>query len=108
MFSSAPKRVECPKKQFQVHYVHLMALIVKSIGNQCPDTSGEFVRDSTRLRRDLPLALSWLSTCPATVRSMDSGRPIRVLIVDDNRVDRELYKQCLQMSPSARFEFAES
>src|SRR5205823_1619259 len=39
---------------------------------------------------------------------MDSGRPVRILLIDDNRVDRELYKQCLQISPSAQFEFAES
>jgi signal transduction histidine kinase len=39
---------------------------------------------------------------------MDSCPPIRILIIDDNRVDRELYKQCLQVSPAPGFEFAES
>ena len=39
---------------------------------------------------------------------MDSNKPIRVLIVDDNGTDRVLYKQCLQRSPACEFEFAEA
>jgi len=39
---------------------------------------------------------------------MDSDRPIRVLIVDDDRVDRRLYRQCLQHSQAWEFEFAEA
>jgi PAS domain S-box-containing protein len=39
---------------------------------------------------------------------MHSDDPIRVMIIDDNPVDRRLYKQCLQASPVWRFEFAEA
>jgi len=39
---------------------------------------------------------------------MDSDRPIRVMIIDDDRLDRRLYKQCLQQSPAWEFEFAEA
>jgi PAS domain S-box-containing protein len=39
---------------------------------------------------------------------MHRDRPIRVLIVDDDRVDRHLYKHCLQQSPAWQFEFAEA
>jgi PAS domain S-box-containing protein len=39
---------------------------------------------------------------------MDPDQPIRVLIIDDNRLDRHLYKQCLQNSPTCKFEFAEA
>jgi PAS domain S-box-containing protein len=39
---------------------------------------------------------------------MQSDRPIRVLIVDDDPVDRGLYKQCLRQSPVWEFEFAEA
>lgn len=40
--------------------------------------------------------------------TMPSDRPIRVLIIDDNRLDRRLYKQCLQNSAVWEFEFAEA
>jgi PAS domain S-box-containing protein len=39
---------------------------------------------------------------------MHSNRPIRVMIIDDDRVDRHLYKQCLKQSPAWDFEFAEA
>ena len=39
---------------------------------------------------------------------MLAERPVRILIIDDNRVDRSLYKQCLQSSPAWKFEFAEA
>jgi PAS domain S-box-containing protein len=39
---------------------------------------------------------------------MQSDPPIRVLIVDDDGVDRGLYKRCLQESPAWQFEFAEA
>ena len=44
--------------------------------------------------------------CPA--EAMDSGKPTRILIIDDNHLDRELYKRCLQLSPGPGFEFSES
>ena len=39
---------------------------------------------------------------------MTSQARIRVLIVDDDQIDRRLYKQCLQDSPAGKFEFAEA
>jgi PAS domain S-box-containing protein len=48
----------------------------------------------------------WLIACLQT-GTMQSDRPIRVLIVDDDRVDRGLYKRCLRES-AWEFEFAEA
>lgn len=39
---------------------------------------------------------------------MIGDRPIRVLIVDDDRLDQRLYRHCLQQSPLWEFEFAEA
>jgi PAS domain S-box-containing protein len=39
---------------------------------------------------------------------MPSEGPLRVLIIDDDRVDRSLYKQILRHSPAWQFEFAEA
>ena len=39
---------------------------------------------------------------------MPDDKPIRLLIIEDDRVDRELYKQCLRQSGAQRWEFAES
>jgi PAS domain S-box-containing protein len=39
---------------------------------------------------------------------MHDDKPIRVLIIEDDSVDREFYKQCLQISGGQRWEFAES
>jgi two-component system cell cycle sensor histidine kinase/response regulator CckA len=35
-------------------------------------------------------------------------RPLRILIIDDDRADREIYKRCLQLSPGWTFEFTEA
>jgi PAS domain S-box-containing protein len=35
-------------------------------------------------------------------------RPIRILIIDDDRADREIYKRCLGLSATWKFEFAEA
>lgn len=34
--------------------------------------------------------------------------PIRILIIDDDRADREIYKRCLALSASGKFDFAEA
>ena len=39
---------------------------------------------------------------------MPDNKPIRLLIIEDDSVDRELYKQCLRQSETQRWEFAES
>ena len=39
---------------------------------------------------------------------MFNDPPIRVLIVDDDPLDRELYVRCLQQSPASQFLFEES
>lgn len=52
-------------------------------------------------------AYDWLLAC-FRAKTMQSDGPVRVLIIDDNRVDRRLYKQCLQESPVWQFEFAEA
>src|SRR5579863_8271991 len=39
---------------------------------------------------------------------MYSDRLFKILVVEDNRVDREIYKQCLSGITTARFEFAEA
>ena len=39
---------------------------------------------------------------------MESNAPVRVLIVDDDRMDRSLCRRCLQESPIWAFEFAEA
>ena len=39
---------------------------------------------------------------------MNSERVSRILIVEDNPVDREIYKRCLQQSRFTKFEFAEA
>ncbi len=39
---------------------------------------------------------------------MPGDRPIQVLIIDDDPIDRELYKRCLVLSPAWQFEFIES
>src|SRR5208283_4169562 len=44
----------------------------------------------------------------AFARTMHIDRPIRVLIVDDDSVDRRLCKHCLQQSTVWEFEFAET
>ena len=46
--------------------------------------------------------------CLLCAEMMHGDRVIRVLIVDDDRVDRGLCKQCLQQSPAWEFEFAEA
>ena len=50
-----------------------------------------------------------IGSSPAVaLKAMHADRPIRILIVDDDRVDRGLYKQCLQQSPVWKFECAEA
>ncbi len=52
----------------------------------------------------LPKNGAWL----AFARLVPDERPIRVLIIDDNSLDRSLYKHCLESSPAWQFEFAEA
>ena len=40
--------------------------------------------------------------------NMLADRAIRILIIEDDRTDREIYKRCLRLSAPWRFEFAES
>ena len=49
----------------------------------------------------------WRIAC-FRVEAMPGDAPIRILIIDDDRLDRSLYKQCLQESPAWQFEFAEA
>ncbi len=39
---------------------------------------------------------------------MLTGRPLRILIIDDDFADRAIYKQCLGLSTAWKFEFAEA
>ena len=39
---------------------------------------------------------------------MDSDRPSKILIIEDNAIDREVYKRCLWEPPHCEFEFAEA
>src|ERR1700730_12355387 len=39
---------------------------------------------------------------------MFADRPFRILIIEDDQMDREIYKRCLQQSWARRFEFAEA
>jgi PAS domain S-box-containing protein len=48
------------------------------------------------------------SSLARVAQKMHSDRPIRVLIIDDNGLDRCLYKQCLQDFAASEFEFAEA
>src|SRR5581483_9246067 len=41
-------------------------------------------------------------------RKMLPERPLRILIIDDDRADREIYKRCLQLSPGWKFDFTEA
>ena len=54
-----------------------------------------------------PPSRNWFIAC-FNSGTMHSNPPIRVMIIDDDRVDRHLYKQCLQQSPAWKFEFAEA
>jgi hypothetical protein len=69
----------------------------------------EFVRKITLPDTGDPCGTELVPKLPVSRRThMDSDRPIRILIMDDNGVDRALYRQCLEMSPAPGFEFAES
>jgi PAS domain S-box-containing protein len=50
----------------------------------------------------------WFIACFLAGRTMHSDPPIRVLIVDDDPLDRHLCRHCLQQSPVWEFEFAEA
>lgn len=49
----------------------------------------------------------WFIAC-LCAETMHKDQPIRVLIVDDDSLDRRLCRQCLQQSPVWEFEFAEA
>jgi len=55
-----------------------------------------------------PAAGTGLAHCLLWCEAMHADQLIRVLIIDDDRVDRSLYRQCLQQSPAWEFEFAEA
>jgi PAS domain S-box-containing protein len=50
----------------------------------------------------------WRINCGSLAKPMDTGRRSKILIIEDNAIDREVYKRCLWQSSGAGFEFAEA